>query len=60
MVSLPPVGILNLLWLICIIFVTRIWSYSYGICAIKMLIIIIIIVIIVIIIIIITIIIIII
>ena len=25
----------------CIIFVTRIWSYSYGICAIKMLIIII-------------------
>ena len=42
LVSLPPVGILNLLYLICIIFVTRIWSYSHGICAIKMFIIIII------------------
>ena len=43
LVSLPPVGILNLLCLIiiCVIFVMRIWSYSYGICAIKMLIIII-------------------
>ena len=30
----------------CIIFVTRIWSYSYGICAIKMFIIIIIIIVI--------------
>ena len=44
LVSLPPVGILNLLYFICIILVTRIWSYSYGICAIKMLIIIIIII----------------
>ena len=34
LVSLPPVGILNLLCLICIIFVKRIWSYSHGICAI--------------------------
>ena len=38
LVSLPPVGILNLLCLICIIFVKCIWSYSHGICAIKMLI----------------------
>ena len=41
LVSLLPVGILNLLCLICITFVMRIWSYSHGICVIKILIIII-------------------